>query len=95
MKKTTLFPVMTLIAVFSAGAETPEDSPNRGRQLYENHCTGCHESQVHIREKRKARTLTDVRGFVQRWAEVQALGWTDEEISEVLAYLNATYYKYP
>ncbi len=95
MKKITFLFGSALLLMPPVHAETGGNTADRGSQLYENHCTGCHESQVHIREKRKARTLTEVQGFVRRWADVQALGWTDEEIREVLAYLNATYYKYP
>ena len=66
----------------------------RGQQLYENHCTQCHESQVHIREQRKAKTLTDVRWQVARWQEVLKLPWMAAEVDDVQAYLNAEYYHY-
>lgn len=66
---------------------------SRGQLLYENHCQGCHTSQLHIREQRRARTIDELRGWVTRWAIVQKLVWGDEEIGAVTDYLNRRYYR--
>ena len=71
-----------------------EAASPRGAFLYENHCTSCHQSTVHIREKRKARSLDEIRGFIKRWADVLELGWREEDMDQVLEYLNASYYHY-
>ena len=73
----------------------PTDSSpaSRGQLLYENHCQGCHTSQLHIREQRRARSIDELRGWVTRWAVVQKLNWGDEEIGEVTNYLNQRYYR--
>ena len=63
-------------------------------ELYENHCSGCHVSRVHIREKRKARSLAEVESWIWQWTKELKLPWTQEEVKEVLAYLNARYYRY-
>lgn len=69
-------------------------SPLRGMELYGNHCTVCHQSTVHIREKRKAKSLAQVEVWVRRWASVLKLGWDEEEVKAVAAYLNSRYYQY-
>ena len=69
-------------------------NPGRGRALYENHCLECHESRVHITEKRKAKTLVQIRTAIWRWMAEKELEWTEEEVTDVLHYLNARYYKY-
>lgn len=66
----------------------------RGRLLYENHCLSCHESNVHIRETQAARSLAEVRAAVERWQALGNLGWGAEEVGDVTAYLNATWYHY-
>ena len=66
----------------------------RGQQLYENHCTGCHESQIHIRTQRKAQNPTELRWQIARWQEVLELPWTSVEVDDVQVYLNAKYYHY-
>lgn len=91
-------PIVICIAVcgallaFSASAQPT--SPLRGMELYENHCTHCHESRAHIREKRKARSLAQIESWIWRWAKELKLSWTNEEVKEVLSYLNTRYYRY-
>ncbi|MDX2463842.1 MAG: hypothetical protein QNK31_04970 [Porticoccus sp.] len=68
---------------------------NRGQLLYENHCTGCHESRVYIREKRKSRSVTDIAKWVLRWSQHLKLDWTRSEINDVTEYLNQHFYQLP
>ncbi len=71
-----------------------QSSPLRGMELYENHCTACHTSQAHIREKHKAKSLAQIESWIRHWVKELKLPWTDEEVKEVLTYLNLRYYKY-
>lgn len=73
--------------------KAPAHSVPRGQLLYENHCRGCHESVVHVRERRRASTLPALEGWVRRWAEAQSLGWGDDEIADVTVFLNDRYYR--
>ena len=66
----------------------------RGRALYELRCGACHTESVHGRAHRVAKDLADVRRWVRRWNESLAIGWTEPDIDDVAAYLNATYYKF-
>ncbi len=66
----------------------------QSRELYENHCTECHTSALHIREKKKARSLDDIEGFVNRWQSYLRLNWQQEEIDAVVEYLNEKFYRY-
>lgn len=72
----------------------PVDSVKRGQLLYENHCQVCHSSVVHIREKRKAKNTGAIRSWVMRWSKYLKLSWSDDEIDEVVRYLNSRYYKH-
>jgi hypothetical protein len=66
----------------------------RGSLLYENHCTGCHESQVHIREEREVRSEEDLRRFIIRWQAELRLGWSSAEVEDVRQFLGARYYRF-
>lgn len=92
MKRTLLLLIVSYGLWLSAPAQPA--SPLRGMSLYENHCTVCHTSQVHIREKRKGKSLALVEAWIRRWAGELQLEWSDEEVKEVLRYLNSRYYKY-
>ena len=68
---------------------------SRGELLYLNHCLGCHESKLHIREKQKAKTINAIRGEVSRWATELQLKWTLRDIEDVVEFLNHRYYHHP
>lgn len=74
-----------------ATAEAKADS-ERGRLLYENHCTVCHTSVVHVREQRKAESREDLQAWIRRWQEQLDLQWQGGEIEDVTEYLNERYY---
>lgn len=83
---------------FIAGAGTvlatpPEETLNsRGRLLYENHCTRCHETSVHARIPGRITTLDELNQWVEKWATLQNLGWQQDDIHDVAEYLNHEYY---
>ena len=67
---------------------------DRGQILYENHCRTCHESIVHIRDNRRAKTIDDIRYWVMRWSGELKLQWKTEDVDAVVNYLNLQYYKF-
>jgi hypothetical protein len=71
-----------------AGAE-------RGRLLYENHCTSCHASTVHIRDQRKTTNPAELRAWILRWSGELKLSWGEDELADVYRHLNNRYYKFP
>ena len=68
--------------------------PSRGQLLYENHCMACHESVVHIRTQRQARSLSALRAQVLHWTAYLQLRWGKEEVGDVVDHLNRQYYKF-
>ncbi len=94
------FPVVdsAILAVAIAAASAPvcgqERDLVRGMYLYENHCTECHTSVVHVQKEPKATNLEEIEAFIRRWVEYKELPWSEDEILDVRAHLNALYYKY-
>ncbi len=72
----------------------PKEFASRGKLLYQNHCTICHESNVHIRKKRKAKNIADIYKWVNKWAAYRHLEWSAEETKDVVSFINQKYYKY-
>ena len=66
----------------------------RGKALYTNHCLSCHESTVHVRDHKKAKTLKQLKSLVIRWADTITLNWQQDEINDVTDYLNSRFYGY-
>jgi len=84
-----------LISLAGAVSSALAVDVERGRMLYENHCISCHESVVHIRNDRKAKSLGEVNWQIARWATERRLEWRYDEVREVSRYLNAHYYQFP
>jgi mono/diheme cytochrome c family protein len=70
------------------------DAGSRGQLLYENHCLECHASVIHVRETHRALTLKDLEYWVTLWADDLKLPWGEDEIGDVVDYLNHRYYKF-
>ena len=81
------------LTLLLAGASDAADL-ERGRLLYENHCQFCHSRQVHGRTDRWPNTRAELRGVVDLWQRNDRLRWSDAEIDDVTAYLNATQYRF-
>ncbi len=84
----------------AAQAEAPAqglaaEPASRGQMLYENHCTGCHESVVFVRERRTVDDLQQLRAMVRRWVREIEAPWGAEEIDDVVQHLNDSYYQFP
>jgi len=81
-------------------AEQPETAAasadvQRGRLLYETHCSACHTTQVHWRDKHIVMSRADLLYQVTRWQKNAGQDWSSEEINDVAAYLNETFYQMP
>ena len=80
-------------ACVAAGAAAQSPDLERGRLLYENHCVVCHTSKVHRRMPPLPIDMKDLRFIVSTWAKGQELHWTDEDVEDVVRYLDATHYR--
>lgn len=88
-----LFPVLTALSVSTQAAALPADVAE-GKKVHNAHCTSCHTDSVYTR---KGRHVTNVQGLTQ---QVNACGHqigvtlSQEQMSNLTKYLNATYYKF-
>ena len=77
-------------------AQSPmQPAPSGGALLYQTHCIACHDKQIHWRDDRLATDWKTLTAQVRRWQTNTGLQWTDDEIDEVVRYLNRTIYKFP
>ncbi len=66
-----------------------------GQALHDANCLKCHDSAVYTRNDRRVGSLAGLRKQVIRCEQSMGLTWFDEQIDDVVHYLNATYYKFP
>ncbi len=86
-------PLAALMAACAAAPAAAQDL-SRGRALYENRCTACHETSVHQRASRKAQSFAALRAEVERWNATTGGDWKRDEVDQVSAYLNERYYRF-
>ncbi|MCK5497591.1 MAG: hypothetical protein KAI77_00230 [Gammaproteobacteria bacterium] len=63
-----------------------------GKGLHQENCLRCHQAEIYERPDRTVKTLKHLRSQVLFCAVSNDIGWFDEEIDDVTAYLNAFYY---
>jgi len=73
----------------------------RGKQLLEENCIKCHASMVggdgskiYTRPDRKVDSLSALNKQVHRCRDSLGVQWPEDQIADVVAYLNKTYYKF-
>lgn len=81
-----------LLLVAAPAAAGPAGGEARAALLYQNHCTGCHESAVHIRQHSQVRNLKQLEHWVRYWVQAQGLGWSDADIAGVALLLDGRHY---
>jgi mono/diheme cytochrome c family protein len=86
---------VTLIGVLAGVAALRAVEFDRGQALYENHCSSCHDTQVHAPgETRHVTTMAELRARVAAWSVHSGLEWSDEEVNDVTGYLNRRFYRF-
>ena len=82
-----------LVAMLPAAA--PAADPDRGRELYDGACVGCHGRSVHARARKSVRSCAELRATVARFATLQGRNWDADDLDDVSTWLNLRYYGFP
>jgi cytochrome c1 len=92
MIKTT----MTLCGLLLVGSVYADGSVSKGKKIYlESECMRCHQTnEMFIRSDRKVKTLPELDSQVRRCDAQLSTNLFDDEIKDVVAYLNQSYYKF-
>ena len=80
---------LILVAFAARGADI-----ENGDDLHFEHCTGCHDSEVYTRADRKVRDLVGLGRQVRFCKDTIGAAWFDDEVDDVIAYLNASFYHF-
>jgi mono/diheme cytochrome c family protein len=83
------------LAVLLAG------SPEEGAPIHAERCVGCHTanfggdgSSVYTRDPRRVNTIEGLMGQVERCNQMTGANLDSDQIDDLVAYLNATYYHF-
>jgi hypothetical protein len=80
--------------LLAAATPAPAASVDNGKALVAANCTKCHDQRVYTRPDRRVTTLDGLNSQVRRCELSLGLKWFDDDIDDVVAYLNQTYYHF-
>jgi mono/diheme cytochrome c family protein len=73
----------------------------RGKKLLNEQCVSCHAARfgnngadIYTRENRRIHDLDGLRKQVNRCKDNLSITWFDDDVNDVVEYLNATYYHF-
>ena len=75
----------------SAGAA---GDPARGATLHQD-CLGCHGTELYVPPRAKVKTLSALKKETEKWNDRMNPKFTKQEIEDIVAWLNTTFYKFP
>lgn len=90
-----------LVLLFAGGvgraaAETamlPGD-PAAGEKLHATYCVRCHNASVYTRKNRRVNSLSGLMAQVRACSRLPKEPLTLEQVDDLIAYLNKTYYRF-
>jgi len=68
--------------------------PARGAKLHDD-CLGCHGTELYVLPRAKVKTLSALKKETEKWNDRMNPKFTKQEIEDLVAWLNATFYKFP
>ena len=85
-----LFTAALFVGTIPAIAADPEN----GSKLHAENCSRCHDSSVYTRENRHVQSLPRLGRQVRLCKDNLGITWFDDEVNDVIHYLNTRYYKF-
>ena len=84
---------ISFLAAFYASSVQAADIDN-GDDLHFENCTGCHDSTAYTRDNRVVQSLARLGTQVRFCKDSLELTWFDDEVDDVIGYLNKEYYHF-
>ena len=85
--------VFVLILQMLTASSFAADLEN-GKALHNENCVRCHQPEVYTRANRMVNSYIELQERVRQCEIMAEMAWFEEEIEDVVSYLNETYYKF-
>lgn len=86
---------LAICAVLAAPALAPAaGDPVKGAKLHED-CLGCHGTELYVPPRAKVKSLAGLKRETEKWNDRMNPKFKKQEIEDIVAWLNATFYKLP
>ena len=88
------FVLAACAAMFLAGTAAAAGDALRGAKLHED-CLGCHGTELYVPPRAKVKKVSALKKEVEKWNDRMNPKFTKQEVEDLVAWLNATFYKFP
>ena len=85
--------LLTAVLMTCASPLMAGDLENGG-DLHMDNCTRCHDAGVYTRPDRRVQSLPKLGTQVRFCKDNLGIAWFDDEVDDVIHYLNTRYYKF-
>lgn len=79
---------------FLTGSNVALADAEAGKILHDTHCTKCHGTEVYTRKNRVVKNPEGLKKQVSRCQLSVGANWFDEDVDNVVDYLNSSFYKF-
>lgn len=88
-----LFPLVVISIAGCWGSSVAQGDAGNGEKVHET-CLQCHGTEVYLPPQRKVASMEALRKEVRRWGDYYNPALGEQEINDLVAYLNANFYKF-
>lgn len=92
--KSILLMASSLVLTSAVMAEEVPNAANGQKLFNESRCLECHGVDLFTSKDRKVKNLTGLESMVRRCDANLSTNWFDDQILDVVEYLNKAYYKF-
>ena len=89
-----LYYASAVFFLYLGSSQAADIDIDNGDDLHFTNCTGCHNESVYTRENRRVTSLPRLGTQVRFCKDSLGLTWFDDEVEDVIGYLNKTYYHF-
>jgi len=86
--------LIPFIFALSHTASTNAADLFNGEELHSEKCTACHGSSIYTRANRRVQSLPALGTQVRFCKDNLGITWFDDEVDDVIGYLNENYYHF-
>jgi len=83
-----------ILATLLTSTGNADPDPMHGKQLHDEHCMQCHSDSVYTRSDHFVTSENALRTQVQRCNVNLGTQWFDEDVNDVVEYLNNSFYHF-
>jgi len=89
-----LYSAIAVSVFYLSPSQAADIDIDNGDDLHFANCTGCHDESVYTRDNRRVSSLPQLGTQVRFCKDSLGLTWFDDEVDDVIGYLNKSYYHF-